>query len=110
MQKQPSVVAKFESPFVHLKKSQPATGTSDPSTETNRLAAKTDGDDPHRKKKSRKRKKFHPVDGEISLRRHDMKAGTSDAKVWTRTVNLRAIKVNHVDTHIDCSIKVQASH
>ena len=116
MQKQTSIVTKFESPFVHHKKAQSGVLVP-PSTPTNHLATKTDGS-PHKlgprtedglnaqKKESRRRKKFCPVDDEISLHRHDMKAGISDVKVLTRTVNLRAAKVNHV--HVDranrCSV------
>ena len=116
VQKQTSTVAKFESPFVHHKKAQSGVLVP-PSTPTNHLATKTDGS-PHKlgprtedglntqKKESRRRKKFCPVDDEISLHRHDMKAGISDVKVLTRTVNLRAAKVNHV--HVDhanrCSV------
>lgn len=115
VQKQTSTeLAKFKSPFVHHKKAQSGV-LAPPSTPTNHLATKTDA---HKlgprtedglntqKKESRRRKKFCPVDDEISLHRHDMKAGISDVKVLTRTVNLRAAKVNHV--HVDranrCSV------
>jgi hypothetical protein len=106
VQKQTSTIAKFESPFVHLKKSQPG-ALVPPSTPTNQLATRTDGS-PHKlgqktgdglpiqKKVSRKKKKFCPVDDEISLHRHDMKAGISNVKVLTRTVDLRAATVNHI--------------
>ena len=110
IQKQSSTVARFESPFVHLKSQSGA--PVPPSTPNNQLATKTDGsphklglkteDDLHttEKKESRKRKKFCPVDDEISLHRHDMKAGTGDVNILTRTVNLRAVKVTH-DVHMD---------
>ena len=112
MQKQPSTVARFETPFVHLKSQSGA--PVPPSTPNNQLVTKTDGsphklglkteDDLHaEKKESRKRKKFCPVDDEISLHRHNMKAGISDVKVLTRTVNLRAAKVNLI--HVDCANK-----
>ena len=74
----------------------------------NQVATKTDasphelgqeGDPCTEKKESRKRKKFCPVDDETSLHRHDMKAGASDVKILTRTVNLREAKVNHVHMH-----------
>lgn len=85
-----------------------------PSTPTNHVATKTDGS-PHEqdvktgeyqqqsdlhteKEETRKRKKFCPVDDEISLHRHDMKVGTSDVKVLTRTVNLKAVEVKHMHT------------
>ena len=103
------MAAQFESPFVHLKKSQSGAPIP-PSTPTNHVATKMDGS-PHKqdvktgdyqqrndlhleKKETRKRKKFCPVDNEISLHRHDMKEGASDVKVLTRVVNLKAVEVN----------------
>ena len=100
---------RFESPFVNLRKPQSGAPIP-PSTPTTHLATKT-GASPHKllnvedyhwqnnlhteKKETRKKKKFFPIDDELSLHRHDMKAGASDVKVLTRTVNLRAVEVNH---------------
>ena len=46
-----------------------------------------------KKRRRRKREKFCPIDSEISLSRHKMKAESGDVKVFTRGVNPRAAKV-----------------
>ena len=48
------------------------------------------------KKKKRKVEKFSPIDNEIGLSRREMKAGTSNDKVLTRQVDLRAREVKEV--------------
>ena len=47
-----------------------------------------------KKRRRRNREKFCPIDSEISLSRHKMKAESSDVKVFTRAVNPRAAKVD----------------